>query len=71
VIVSDPPWPYERHDEDPSRRAVLPYATMSIAQICTLDVMSIAHGDCVLWLWTTNHHMKEAFVVLDAWGFSR
>ena len=42
---------------------------MSIAQICALDVASIAHADCILWLWTTNHHMREAFVVLDAWRF--
>jgi N6-adenosine-specific RNA methylase IME4 len=24
----------------------------------------------VLWLWTTNSHMREAFDVLEAWGFS-
>jgi N6-adenosine-specific RNA methylase IME4 len=42
---------------------------MSIGQICALDVASIAHADCVLWLWTTNHHIRQAFEVLDAWGF--
>ena len=34
-----------------------------------MDVPGIAHADCVLWLWTTNRHMREAFTVLDAWGF--
>ena len=42
---------------------------MSIEQIKALPVASIAHDDCVLWLWTTNHHMEEAFGVLRAWGF--
>src|SRR5262249_49129163 len=65
----DPPWPYEKRDEDPSHRAALPYTTMSIANICALDVRSIAHKDSILWVWTTNHHMREAYSVLDAWGF--
>jgi N6-adenosine-specific RNA methylase IME4 len=71
VIVADPPWPYEVRDEDPSRRGVRPYATMSIADICAVKLDEIAHADCVLWLWTTNHHMREAFAVLDAWGFEQ
>lgn len=71
VIVADPPWPYEVRSEDPSHRAVHPYPTMSIDQICAVDVLSIAHEDCILWLWTTNHHiMREAPKVLDAWGFT-
>jgi N6-adenosine-specific RNA methylase IME4 len=69
VIVADPPWPYEFPKADPSHRATHPYPQMSIEQICAMPVASIMHKDCILWLWTTNHHMREAFVVLDAWGF--
>jgi N6-adenosine-specific RNA methylase IME4 len=69
VITADNPWPYEVRQEDPSHRAVNPYPTMSIAQICKMDVASIAHDDCILWLWVTNYHMCEAPKVLDAWGF--
>jgi ParB/RepB/Spo0J family partition protein len=71
VIVADPPWPYEKRDEDPSRRGVRPYATMSIADICALKVGGIAHADSVLWLWVTNHHMREALQILDAWNFAQ
>jgi ParB-like chromosome segregation protein Spo0J len=71
VIVADPPWPYEKQQEDPSHRGVYPYPSMSIAQICALDVRSLAHDDSILWLWTTNYHMREAFTVLDAWGFQQ
>jgi N6-adenosine-specific RNA methylase IME4 len=70
VIVVDPPWPYEVRSEDPTHRATHPYPQMSIEAICAVDVASIAHEDCVLWLWTTNHHMRQAYVVLDAWGFT-
>jgi N6-adenosine-specific RNA methylase IME4 len=71
VLVVDPPWPYEKRDEDPSHRAVLPYPTMSIAQIAALGVPAIVHDDSILWLWTTNAHMREAFGLLDVWGFEQ
>ena len=71
VIVADPPWPYELRKVDPSHRATQPYPQMSIAEICALRVADIAHTDCILWLWTTNHHMREAFNVLDAWSFKQ
>jgi N6-adenosine-specific RNA methylase IME4/ParB-like chromosome segregation protein Spo0J len=70
VIVADPPWPYELRQEDPTHRAVYDYPSMSIAQICAMPVASIAHEDCILWLWTTNAHMCRVFSVLDAWGFA-
>jgi N6-adenosine-specific RNA methylase IME4/ParB-like chromosome segregation protein Spo0J len=69
VVVVDPPWPYELRREDPSHRANTPYPQMSLAQICALDVASIAAPDAILWLWTTNYHMRHAFAALDAWGF--
>ena len=69
VLVADPPWPYELRKADPSHRATHPYPQMSIADICAVKVASLAHADCILWLWTTNHHMREAFSVLEAWGF--
>jgi N6-adenosine-specific RNA methylase IME4 len=34
-------------------------------------VGDIAHANCVLWLWTTNAFMREAFQVLDAWEFQQ
>ncbi|WP_077960776.1 MT-A70 family methyltransferase [Ensifer adhaerens] len=69
VIVADPPWPYDIEDDDPAFRATYLYPTMSIDQICTLDVAALAHPDSILWLWTTNYHLRQAFEVLDAWGF--
>jgi N6-adenosine-specific RNA methylase IME4/ParB-like chromosome segregation protein Spo0J len=71
VIVADPPWPYENRIDDATHdRGVLEYPTMSIADICALDVASIAHKDCILWLWTTNHFIVDyAKQVLTAWGF--
>lgn len=69
VIVADPPWAYDNRAADPSPRSACPYPQMSIAEICSLPVGGIAHDDALLWLWTTNAHMREAFTIVDAWGF--
>jgi N6-adenosine-specific RNA methylase IME4 len=68
VIVADPPWPYDVRQEDPTHR-IHPYPSMPIADICAMPVADLAHENCILWLWTTNAHMREAYTVLDAWGF--
>lgn len=70
VIVADPPWRYDNRVEDPSHRNALPYASMSIDDIKGFLPAGLAHDDCVLWLWTTNAHMDEAFDVARAWGFN-
>lgn len=69
VLVADPPWQYEKRAEDATHRGANPYPTMTIEQICAIPVRPIAHEDSVLWLWTTNAFMREAFQVIDAWGF--
>jgi N6-adenosine-specific RNA methylase IME4 len=69
VATIDVPWPYEARDEDPSHRAVLPYVTMSLADIRKLLIASIMHDDSIVWLWATNFFMREAFELLAAWDF--
>jgi N6-adenosine-specific RNA methylase IME4 len=71
VIVADVPWPYNVRQEDPSHCGTLPYAQMSIEQICGEGpkVRAIAHADCILWFWVTNFHMRYAYDVLAAWDF--
>jgi N6-adenosine-specific RNA methylase IME4 len=69
VASIDLPWPYEVRSEDPSKRGVRPYPTMSIEQMWVLPVASIMHEDSILWMWTTNAFMRDAYTVLDAYGF--
>lgn len=69
VLVIDPPWRYDSRAEDVSHRGRNPYPDMSLDEIKALPVPSLAHGDSVLWLWTTNAFMRQAFDCLDAWGF--
>lgn len=69
VIVSDPPWKYDSRAEDTSHRGKNQYPDMTTDEICALPVMSLAQEDCILWLWTTNAFMADAYLCLDAWGF--
>lgn len=75
VIVVDPPWEYSARGADPTHRAANPYPSLSIEQIINYadaagnTVPSIAADDCVLWLWTTNAHLRHAFDIATAWGF--
>ena len=79
TIVADPPWTYK--DGFPSmvgpgrgklKRATkaLPYAQMSVDAVCELPVSEMADVDAALFLWTTNRYLRQAFDVVDAWGFN-
>lgn len=69
VIVADPPWHYGKRVNDATHRGDLPYPSMTTEAICALPVESVAHDDAILWLWTTNAHMRDAYDVIAAWGF--
>jgi len=69
VLVADPPWPYEKRKTDTTHRARLPYPDMTMEEIIDLPVGDLACDDAVLWLWTTNAFMRQAFQCLDSWGF--
>ena len=67
TIYADPPWPYE--NEASRAAAVNHYPTMSIDDICAEPVHRLAEDNAHLHLWTTNAFLREAFDVIDAWGF--
>lgn len=67
VIVVDPPWPYGTSYDPDDRRIASPYPEMSIEKI--KDLKLPATENCILWLWTTNAFLHDAFHILEAWGF--
>ncbi|MCL0092083.1 MT-A70 family methyltransferase [Dehalococcoidia bacterium] len=68
VIVIDPPWPYSNRQRDPSHQISSPYESMPIEKLKDLKIP--AATDSVLWLWTTNAFLHEAFHLLETWGFT-
>lgn len=68
TIVADPPWKYGNTATRGS--AEDHYPTMPVEDICALPVGEWTAGDgCHLYLWTTNNFLREAFQVVEAWGF--
>jgi N6-adenosine-specific RNA methylase IME4 len=78
TIVADPPWSYEGFATAPQgernrglkpKKAALPYADLELAVIRGLPIASLAANDSRLFLWATNRYLRDAFGVVDAWGF--
>ena len=67
TIYADPPWP--NANQAARGAAAGHYASMTIEQICAEPVGQLASGKAHLHLWTTNGFLREAFAVIDAWGF--
>ena len=77
-IVADPPWPYPegfgigrvpKGQVNDGRRNALPYECMTLDEIKALPVAGCAADGCHLYLWTTNRYLRQAFDVMETWGF--
>lgn len=68
TIVADPPWQYGNLATRGSTRKH--YKTMSIEELCGLDIARNKAADAAhLYLWATAGHLRQAFDVMEAWGF--
>jgi N6-adenosine-specific RNA methylase IME4 len=65
VIYCDPPW--RRSNDVPKSSVDNHYSTMTTEKICAMKVP--AAENCILFMWTIVPMQREAFEVLDAWGF--
>lgn len=74
VIYTDPPWQYSDSrgglDDYGSTAAETHYPTMSVEQLCALDVKALAADDAVLFCWATFPLLPDALAVVKAWGFT-
>lgn len=68
TFVADPPWQYG--NTSTRGAAENHYPTMTIEELCALDVVPAHAADQAhLYMWTTAGHLPEAFKVMEAWGF--
>ncbi len=73
VLYADPPWSYNDKADAGSVQsggAEMHYPSMSIKELCQLDVPSICEPKAVLFLWVTSPLLFECAPVIKAWGFS-
>ena len=68
TLYVDPPWRYEN---TASRGAANNhYSTMSIDELTKLPIEMLVTPDAHLHLWTTNAFLRDAFDLIDVWGFT-
>jgi N6-adenosine-specific RNA methylase IME4/ParB-like chromosome segregation protein Spo0J len=69
VIYADPPWKYGDQLTEAYGGTEYHYPAMSIAELRALPVAGLAETNAVLFLWVTAPLLKDAFSVIEAWGF--
>ena len=67
TILADPPWNIEQVG---GRGASRHYPLMTLNQIKSLPVGSLAQDNAHLWLWVTNATLRHGYDVAEAWGFT-
>lgn len=66
LVLADPPWRYDFAETD-SRQIENQYPSATVDDI--ISHKPDTQPDCVLLLWGTVAKLREAFEVLDGWGF--
>jgi hypothetical protein len=71
VIVADPEWDDDvwSRETGMNKHPANHYPTSDVETIKARPVLSIAADDAVLFLWSTNQHLRVAMDVMEAWGF--
>lgn len=75
IIYCDCPWWYHDCVQHGGKGAKFVsgancyYPTMTEAELCGLDVKSLAEKSCLLFMWTTGPQLEVSLRVMKAWGF--
>jgi N6-adenosine-specific RNA methylase IME4 len=68
VIYVDPPYQYEFAHTHIKPVAEV-YPTLSLQEICALEVGKLAAKNCTLFLWVPSSHLDKFPAILTSWGF--
>lgn len=69
VIYADPPWKYGNTMPEYFSEQADHYPLMTITELCEMPIRELALDDAVLFLWVTSPILKQAFDVIQSWGF--
>lgn len=72
LIYADPPWKFDNAAKSKGQwgGAANHYATMTVAELCSLPVAKIAAPNCLLAMWHVAAMPEAALAVVKAWGFT-
>ena len=71
TIYADPPWQFQNRTGKvaPEHKRLARYETMSLSEIISMPISSIAGEKAHLYLWCPNALLPDGLAVMDAWGF--
>ncbi|RDU64958.1 transcriptional regulator [Helicobacter didelphidarum] len=85
IIYADPPWHYNgkmQFDKSSKSKeqldlnkeifissACFQYPTLKTSELMKLSIQQISKPNCLLFMWTSNPHLKQAIELGNAWGF--
>jgi N6-adenosine-specific RNA methylase IME4 len=71
TVLADPPWRFVNRTGKvaPEHRRLGRYATLSLEEICAIDVPAVCADNAHLYLWVPNALLVEGLKVMEAWGF--
>lgn len=69
VLYADPPWEYREKLTKGYGAIDYHYPTMTIKELCQMNVKDITANNAVLFLWTISPFLPECLTVIKAWGF--
>lgn len=71
TIYADPPWPYDNQGtRAATKNHYKAHSDLTIEDICKMPVPQLSAESAHCHLWTTNGFIREAFQVMEAWGFT-
>ena len=68
VIYCDPPWT-DKDRKNIGKGASNKYNTMTKKELFDLPIAKMADENCILLMWVTYPTMKQAFELIENWGF--
>lgn len=68
LIYADPAWSYG--DSGTRGGVANQYKTLTLEELCALDVGGLAAPDAALFMWATWPTLPDALQVITAWGFT-
>lgn len=71
TVLADPPWRFNNRTGKvaPEHRRLDRYSTLTLDEICDIDVASVAADNAHLYLWVPNALLPGGIRVMQEWGF--
>ena len=69
IIYYDPSWNYADKALAGNRGAGCKFDTMTMDELKQIPLQNIADTNCILFMWSTYPHLKDAFELIEHYGF--